>query len=162
MSASRAIFAITVKGGIPKPRNDRTRLTTFNYESVAMIKSSLQANKETSTSKEVSEAMKINITKAYNTYMKHLHGKVEKDDNASYVSESKKKDSMKTPQKQTSSKENPKVTEIVVSQKPSPASEANLTEVSSKGILTVNKTQAKKRMSQAPLVGFFTKKPRTS
>ncbi|RUS68465.1 hypothetical protein EGW08_023773, partial [Elysia chlorotica] len=52
--------------------DDRNRLTTFNFESLALIKSHLSAQKQTSCSWIVSDTMKVDISRSYATYLQFM------------------------------------------------------------------------------------------
>lgn len=51
---------------------DRTRLTTYNYESLAMIKSSLSAKGERAVTADISQKMKHDVCYSYSKYQKFL------------------------------------------------------------------------------------------
>lgn len=125
--------------------DDRTRLTTFNYESLAMTKSSLTAHEQTALTKTVTARMKINVAQSYANYQRYL-----KESKGSHnLTES----TLTSSQPATSTKT--KTTGVITSPLPAETTLHIRNQQSESERVSIGK-----RTCQAPIMNFFSKKPR--
>ena len=155
---------------------DRTRLTTFNYESLAMIKSSLSAHGQKAVAMTISEEMKQNVCHSYVRYeklkkqgyssttnqpTKSTSGKpaftaippTPKPTQSSHTKSPQKSNQPTTSKSSQNSNQPPPPPSTIPDSSTTPTSATSSDTAVPKG-----SSRSMKKVHQAPIMGYFTKK----